>query len=913
VSSPAERYAAARSRAKSAKSSLGAFAALYEFELDPFQTRACQALEAGRGVLVAAPTGSGKTLVGEFAAQLAMEAGTKCFYTTPIKALSNQKYHDLCERYGTDQVGLLTGDNSINGEAAIVVMTTEVLRNMIYAGSSTLQSLSHVVMDEVHYLADRFRGAVWEEVIIQLPEHVLVTALSATVSNAEEFGAWLATVRGDTEVVVEEHRPVPLWQHVIAGSRLLDLFIDDDQTEVNPELMRLARDSTRAEKLAHQRPQRGHRRPRGPHFTSRVEVIDRLESSDLLPVITFIFSRAACDAAVEQCLAAGIRLTTPEERELIREVVAQRCEQIPPEDLAVLGYGDFVEALSRGVAAHHAGMLPTFKEAVESLFQQGLVRAVFATETLALGINMPARSVVLERLVKWNGETHADITAGEYTQLTGRAGRRGIDVEGHAVVLWHPGFDPGSLAGLASTRTYPLRSSFKPSYNMAVNLVGKMGRHAAREVLETSFAQFQADRAVVGLAAQIRRNEEALAGYAEAMTCHLGDYAEYASLRQRLSDREKDLARSGAARRRAQAAESLSALRAGDIIIVPSGRHHGPAVVLEPGVTAAGDEPRPQVLTLDRQVKRLSVVEITSPVEAIGHLRIPKGFSARSAQSRRDLSLSLREATRGVHVPNPRRDRSLAADDDEILALRHDMRRHPCHGCDERETHSRWAERHHRLRRETSDLQRRVESRTNSIAREFDRVCTLLSQLGYLESGGHGEVTVTPAGQVLSGLYSESDLLTAEALRRGLWDDLSPAELASVCAALVYESRTSDDGSTPKIPRGKVEAALVEMVRLWAELDDLEKQHRLAFVREPDLGFCWTAYRWASGQRLEVVLRESEMLAGDLVRWCKQVIDLLGQVAQTAERHDPGSVLPERARAAMDAMRRGVVAYTSVG
>ena len=263
MDSPAERYAAARRRAVEARSGLREFRDLYDFELDDFQLTACEALEAGSGVLVAAPTGAGKTVVGEFAVHLALRGGRKCFYTTPIKALSNQKYHDLVARYGPDRVGLLTGDNSINGEAPVVVMTTEVLRNMLYAGSWTLEGLSHVVMDEVHYLADRFRGAVWEEVIIHLPEHVSVVALSATVSNAEEFGDWLTTVRGDTAVVVEEHRPVPLWQHVMVGSRLHDLFVDDEQEVVNPELVRMARDERQSEKIAASRPQRGRRRPRG--------------------------------------------------------------------------------------------------------------------------------------------------------------------------------------------------------------------------------------------------------------------------------------------------------------------------------------------------------------------------------------------------------------------------------------------------------------------------------------------------------------------------------------------------------------------------------------------------------------------------------------------------------------------------
>src|SRR3954454_10704808 len=435
MSSPAERYTAARARQGRAASELRNFAQLYPFGLDAFQRRACEVLEAGDGVLVAAPTGSGKTLVGEFAVHLALHQHRKCFYTTPIKALSNQKYADLVRRYGPERIGLLTGDNSLNSEAPVVVMTTEVLRNMLYAGSPTLRGLGYVVMDEVHYLSDRFRGAVWEEVIIHLPESVRLVSLSATVSNAEEFGDWLVTVRGNTAVVVEEHRPVPLWQHVLTSQRMYDLFTDEDHQKVNPELVRLAREDAQVARVGDRRPHRGGKRPRRVRWPSRVETVERLDREGLLPAITFIFSRAGCDAAVEQCVRAGMRLLTPEERDEVRAHVEARCADIPDEDLAVLGYHGWLDGLERGIASHHAGMLPTFKEVVEELFVRGLVKAVFATETLALGINMPARSVVLEKLVKWNGEQHADITPGEYTQLTGRAGRRGIDIEGHAVVL----------------------------------------------------------------------------------------------------------------------------------------------------------------------------------------------------------------------------------------------------------------------------------------------------------------------------------------------------------------------------------------------------------------------------------------------------------------------------------------------
>jgi ATP-dependent RNA helicase HelY len=551
---PAQRYAEFRGR--QANPELTSFRALYDFEFDDFQIRACTALNEGHGVLVAAPTGSGKTVVGEFAVHLALERGLKCFYTTPIKALSNQKYADLVRRYDSRTVGLLTGDNSVNGEAPIVVMTTEVLRNMLYAGSATLGGLGYVVLDEVHYLADRSRGAVWEEVIIHLPESVRLVALSATVSNAEEFGDWLDDLRSGVTVIVDEHRPIPLWQHMMVGNRLYDLFTDPAGTRVNPELMRMAQRDRWAQAqvpvTGRNRPARGGRRghpgsragrggqpaqrsPRGrPPY--RPDVISRLDAAGLLPAITFIFSRAGCDAAVQQCLAAGLRLTQPDEVTVITEFVEQRTADIPDEDLAVLGYGEWLTGLQRGIAAHHAGMLPTFKEVVEELFSAGLVRVVFATETLALGINMPARTVVIEKLDKWNGETHAELTPGEYTQLTGRAGRRGIDVEGHAVVLWQPGTDPEAVGGLAGTRTYPLNSSFRPSYNMAVNLTGQVGRARASALLESSFAQFQADRGVLDLTRQVRRNKETMAELAEKMTCDRGDFTDYAALRQELSD-----------------------------------------------------------------------------------------------------------------------------------------------------------------------------------------------------------------------------------------------------------------------------------------------------------------------------------------------------------------------------------------
>jgi len=925
MSSPAERYAAAARRG--AYPELARFAGEVGFVLDDFQVRACEALEDGSGVLVAAPTGAGKTVVGEFAVALALQAGRKCFYTTPIKALSNQKYADLRARHGPANVGLLTGDNAINGDAPVVVMTTEVLRNMLYAGSTALTGLGYVVMDEVHYLADRFRGAVWEEVIIHLPASVTLISLSATVSNAEEFADWLVTVRGDTQVVVSEHRPVPLWQHMMVGTRIFDLFARHGSHDVDPQLARFVREQERRTESRWREDHRGPR-PVRRRPTPRPDVIGRLDREGLLPAIVFVFSRAGCQAAVGQCLTAGLRLNDDTERKRVRTIVEEHCAEIAAEDLHVLGYWDWRDGLERGVAAHHAGLIPTFKETVEKLFLEGLVKVVFATETLALGINMPARSVLLERLVKFNGETHADITAGEYTQLTGRAGRRGIDIEGHAVVQWAPGVDPGLVAGLASTRTYPLRSSFRPSYNMAVNLVGQVGRAAARQLLASSFAQFQADRSVVGLARQVQRNTEVLEGYAEAMRCELGDFGRYAELRRSIKERESLLSREGATRRRSKALESLEALRTGDVIRVPAGRRQGLAVVLDSGGAVLG-EPRPLVLTEQRWAGRLSSADFPSPVQVLTRLAVPKHFNHRSPQARRDLAASLRNARIAADLGPRKKGRSAAADDAELARLRADLRSHPCHACPEREEHARWAQRWDRLERETEALRRRVQGKTHSIGLAFDRVCALLEERGYLAGD-----TVTDSGKALSRIWSESDLLVAECLRAGIWVGLDPPALAAVVSAVLYESRTGES-ETARIPEGAVRQALAQTVSLWAGLEAAESTHRLQLTREPDLGFCWPAYRWASGEPLDRVLlglTESgqDLAAGDFVRWCRQLLDLLDQIAKagdgrTAAPGEPVGPVEGRtaattarsvavtAREAITAVRRGVVAQTGVG
>lgn len=934
---------------------LGRFVDLLTFALDPFQQRACAALEAGRGVLVCAPTGAGKTVVGEFAVHLALTAGRKCFYTTPIKALSNQKHQDLVSRYGAEHIGLLTGDQSINGDAPIVVMTTEVLRNMLYAGSDALHGLAFVVMDEVHFLADRMRGAVWEEVILHLPDDVRLVSLSATVSNAEEFGGWIQTVRGDTTVVVDEHRPVPLWQHVLVGKRLFDLFDYNSsatgsggrQHRVEPELLRHIAHRREAERLTDWEPRRrgGPGRRGGPSLhrpPSRPDVVAELDREGLLPAITFIFSRAGCDAAVKQCLRSPLKLTTAEDRMRIAEIIDRRCSDLADTDLAVLDYYEWREGLLRGLAAHHAGMLPIFRHTVEELFTAGLIKAVFATETLALGINMPARTVVLEKLVKFNGEQHLPLTPGEYTQLTGRAGRRGIDVEGHAVVIWHPQEDtaePTEIAGLASTRTFPLKSSFAPSYNMTINLVSQMSPQDAHQLLEQSFAQYQADRSVVALVRGVERGERMLDDIAKELSWdrHKDPVPEpalldYTRLRAQISDRERSQSRASRLQRRQAATNALAALRRGDIINVSHGRHGGLAVVLETARDA--DDPRPLVLTENRWAGRISTVDCPGAVAALGSMSLPKHVEHRQPRVRRDIASALRTAAEGLVIPSNRRRRGADDESDdidpELLVLRVAMRAHPVHKLADREAQVRIGERYLRIERDNEQIRKKVSSATNTLARTFDRIVGLLTERGYIEdagpradSGGEesgGEFAdldlprVTDAGRLLARIYSESDLVVAECLRAGIWNGLRPAELGAVVSAMVFESR-GGDGPTPihtiDMPTPGVRRALAETRRISGQIRADESRHRISPTREPDEGFVPAVYHWATSGDLASALAVSDVAgngsplsAGDFVRWCRQVLDLLDQIRLAG----PEAGLRAAAKRAIDDIRRGVVA-----
>ncbi len=849
------------------------------FTLDRFQTEAIAAYDAGSSVLVAAPTGSGKTVVAEHAIERARQTGQKAFYTTPIKALSNQKYADLVAVHGPADVGLLTGDNAVNGDAPIVVMTTEVLRNMIYAASPALDGLGVVVLDEVHYLQDPYRGPVWEEVIVHAPPEVRLVCLSATVSNAAEVAEWITTVRGRTDVVVEERRPVELVNLYAAHDRMArELVVVPTLLDgrPNPVGERLDADQVRPG-----RPQRG--RPRRRYATPRrLELVEHLADEDMLPAIYFIFSRAACDDAASHLLDAGVRLTDPDERRHIRAVAEERTAALSDRDLDVLGYDRWLAALELGIAAHHAGMVPPFKEVVEACFVQGLVKVVFATETLALGINMPARSVVIENLSKFTGEHHEFLTPGEYTQLTGRAGRRGIDEVGWAVALWSPFVTFDQVAALALSRHFVLTSSFRPTYNMAANLIRRYDAEEAHRLLNRSFAQFQADRSVVKLETRRDARRRTLASLTTEAVCDRGDVEEY----RRLLRADQEARRGTSAR--ADVEEALTKLGPGDVVQVDGQR----VAVLSVSYRSGG-RLRLSVIGERGRVQSLGVNDLGEPPDRLGAIELPVPFNPNNRTFQHEVVhlLSRARVESGRRRRRPRPSHVSEAD------------AHPVAECRDRDLHVRASVQAERLGRELADLDRRIASSTGSVARRFDAVLGLLRDWGFATGW-----TLTAKGTLLVRIYHECDLLVAEALSAGLLDDLDPAGMAGLVSSLAYEHRSRTPPPPPWFPTPRVKERFEAIEALAHDLQADERRAHLPETRLPDPTFIALAHAWAAGEALDDVLADEDLSGGDFVRTVRQLIDLLRQVGEAA----PSPATAASARQAADALFRGVVAASAV-
>lgn len=850
--------------------------ARYSFPIDRFQNEAFDALDERCHVVVAAPTGSGKTVVAEYGIDATIRDGKRAFYTAPVKALSNQKYRDLVETHGSDTVGLLTGDNSINGDAPIVVMTTEVLRNMIYGRVGALDDLGLVVLDEVHFLQDTYRGPVWEEVMIHLPHHVQLVCLSATVSNVAELAEWITTVRGETVAVTETRRPVELANLYLAKDRnedrlhLLPTFVSG---AVNRDAVRLDESairhspSSRRGKDRNDRSGAGnttgaHRRKLVP--PGRVETLELLDDRKMLPAIFFIFSRNQCDEAAKSCVDFGVRLTSAVEQAAIREIARARLGTLDPADLAVLGYDQFIRQLEAGVAAHHAGMVPPMKEVVEACFIEGLIKVVFATETLAVGINMPARSVVIEKLTKFTGEHHEQLTPGEYTQLTGRAGRRGIDDRGSAVVLWSPWVRFDEVAKLAGSSQFHLRSAFRPTYNMAANLIRTYESQRAHDLLNLSFAQYQADRDIVKLQARLERRREVLRELNAEAESPFGDINEYRKLR----DAEREARRYGREDRLDEIEDRLRKLTPGTVIHLLKGKHRGPVVVM----TSASrkDGARLRVVNKGGDSLQATAEDFDTPPQLLGSVKMPPNFAPNRKDFRKEVAYRLRKAK----LDQPANPSSRGRRSSGVSADLHPVAQDP-----DLKQRLQSAGQAKRVRREVAEIEQRVQGKTQTLARDFDRILGVLSKFGYADVDAW---ELTPDGEMLSRIFHESDLLVAEVIHAGLLDGLGAADVAALVSTLVYEHRSAEP---PPKPWFSSDDMRDRWRRLAALSEDIAAHERAAGVTEhraPDPTFAAIAYAWVAGEGFAAVVDTEELTGGDFVRTTRQLIDLLRQLSIVA-------------------------------
>jgi ATP-dependent RNA helicase HelY len=835
-------------------SAIESYLANLPFSADAFQIEALRAISDGHSVVVTAPTGAGKTVIAEGAIAGTIADGKRAFYTTPIKALSNQKFSDLVLEYGEDAVGLLTGDNVVNGDAPIIVMTTEVLRNMIYERSTALDELGIVILDEVHYLADRHRGSVWEEVIIHLPAPIPIVCLSATIANPEDFTGWVRARRGDTDLIVEHTRPVPLttmymWRDRYEGgsSVMAPMFVSGGRP--NPGLVRLTSSGKNR-----------HRRLSTPQRTS---VVEHLQAEGLLPAIYFVFSRKGCDQLAGQIANSGLSLTDQAEREQIRKVVARRTAHLDPQDLAVLGFETWQSVVERGAAAHHAGLVPAFKETVEELFLRGLVKVVAATETLALGINMPARTVVLDSLSKFTGDGHEFLQPSDFTQLTGRAGRRGIDTAGTAVVLYSPYVPFHRTTGIAGAGANALTSSFAPTYNMTANLIARYDQATAMDLLSASFANYADGSRKGKLVENLEERQRDVATFRGAAECARGDIWEFYDGSRRPSGLELDR----------QALQPGAVLEFGGQRFVLANRSWG------------GGQPR--IDLVDERARRSTIRSRDLPMGAtkVGSLGLPSPVKVSDGHWRAEVVDAMES-----FVP-----------DSEPAPIFGDADETGVGTCPDLDKHVAWADRARRAQRDVERIERRIARTGRDDLRErFEALRSVLTDMGYINAW-----TLTDRGDSLKRLYNELDLLLAETLTDGLLDDLDPAEFAAAVSLFTFETR---GGEVPPLPHASFALHLI------AQLDEIaqrilavEDRHGLDEQRIPDPGLVDVIHGWASGHGLDDIFDDDDVRAGDFVRAARQVLDLLRQI------RDGYGTYREVAAAAIVAVDRGIVATGGIG
>ncbi|MEO0535403.1 MAG: RNA helicase [Cyanobacteria bacterium P01_A01_bin.123] len=870
---------------------------LFPFPLDDFQHQAIAALNLGKSVVVCAPTGSGKTLIGEYAIHRALANQRRVFYTTPLKALSNQKLRDFRNQFGFERVGLLTGDTSINRDAPILVMTTEIFRNMLYGTpigevGTSMQGVEAVVLDECHYMNDRQRGTVWEESIIYCPPSVQLAALSATIANSEQLTDWIAKVHGPTERIYSDFRPVPL-QFNYCHSKGLFPLLDDAQKKLNPRL--------RQRRL----PPQGQKGRKGKLSVSVNAVVGQLQIKDMLPAIYFIFSRRRCDKAVQDM--GGISLVSPEESDLLKQKIDTFLAWNPEAARA-----DQVEPLYRGIAAHHAGILPTWKSLVEELFQMGLIKVVFATETLAAGINMPARTTVISSLSKRTDRGHRLLNASEFLQMAGRAGRRGMDDQGYVVVVETPFEGSSEAAYLATAEADPLVSQFTPSYGMVLNLLQTHTLDEAKDLIERSFGQYLAtlhlapqQDAIVDLVHKIDRIKQQLVEVDPAVL------ADYEKQRERLKEEKrllKILQQQAEDSRSGDIAMALTFAISGSLLSL-KGKNVRVAeplpAMLVTKVPGAGQFPYLVCLSIKNRwlvatVKDVVQLHADFPRMAqVDDLVLPPELPFKPGQSRKGNDQTQAIVDQMPAVPDLAELAPEVADQQaQVQSITNLIANHPAQQWESPGSLLQRQKTLQRMESELSDRQAKLNALSQRHWQEFLALMTILESFHCLE--GRESTEPTPLGKMAAAIRGDNELWLGLALASGEFDLLEPPQLAAACAALVTENARPDSWTRYRLS-AEVEFALAGLRSLRREIFKQHRRHQIAMPVWLEYELVSLVEQWALQVDWPELCSNTSLDEGDVVRVLRRTLDFLSQIPHVP--HLP-QALRSAARQARDLIDR---------
>lgn len=919
------------------------FEAFYPFALDSFQREAIRALLTGDSVMVAAPTGTGKTVVAEFGVWDAFKRTGRVIYTTPIKALSNQKYRDLRAVYG-DEVGLLTGDVSENRDARVVVMTTEVLRNMLLQTPWDLDNVDTVIFDEIHYLADPERGTTWEESIILCPDHVQLICLSATINNADEIAAWISRTHRPIRLITHTERAVPLALHYFNDSKL-NLVVDRTGEQVKDfphtggELRRqAARGGFARRRSERSTPEMDEPQPR--------EIVDALAARDLLPAIYFLFSRADCQAYAERLAVMRPNLVTPRQIDLIEQTINAVLSGMRPEDRDLEQVQTITSLARKGIGFHHAGLLPILKQLVEILFARGLMEVVFATDTLALGINMPARTVVVGRMSKWDGRRRRMLIPNEFQQMAGRAGRRGMDPLGHVVVPYSPWFTFRETLDIATGELHPVRSAFAIRYNTVLNLWDPPQGERVRALLQQSLGQFQSSQRIRDLEDQIIALGEEIDRVPQGCLIGLdgGDelLEDYRRLNRSLSaaqNKERRLEGEQITIRRAVdssrpwAEPGRQALRRAFRTATPGAIAHvrdgGWAILLGKG--SQGGVGR--FLFRDGSIRLISeyrhVDHLTEKrVEAPETLQNPPDDmeNAAALAGKRQLSL-LWKAVDALELPDldamviehraieERRAETrisavaedLAEASGQASTLWLERKAHPCHECTRRNEHRDYLAQVDRLDRERrgveESLGREVDQEEERLRNVIRGIRNVLHRFGYLHRG-----YPTEKADMLAEVFDNDGLILCEIIDRGLLDNLRPEELAEAFSWFSFDREFRYGNRYILSDRLVLARRRIEDVE-HSVLSE-ERGEGLAVSEGHNPNFYGAARAWCNGATMAEIGEKIELSEGDLVMTFNKTIDLMRQVSEMLDHVKPEHPLRFKLRQAESMLRRDIVEHS---